>query len=316
MSSLISQPQTTELLPRFTTAAPTEPARLERAHISPPTDGDTEFRDNLSSNNSDETIPMDDNTSPTPTGLPLERAQDIYYEVYAKVVEPQLEEVKKSKPWADTTYGEMRPRFFESIIRMVSLSPHKLFVDLGSGVGNVAIYAALRTGCTAFGIEKVTVRAQAAKEQLDRVQRLASLEEGVMGAVELVHGDILDHHRVSQLIGQADLVLVNNLAFGVECRSSYFFSRFIVDVINGNTTVNLRIGQLLRQLKAGAYVFTLKPLGVSARPGKASVRDEDALGHIMNCSSHRYDPDSFSWSPSRGGYYVHIMQGERKQSEV
>lgn len=74
--------------------------------------------------------------------------------------------------------------------------------------------------------------------------------------------------------------------------------------------VNLGIGNLFRQLKQGACVISLASVGVSARGGKASARDEDALGNIMDASRHEYEPESVSWTDSVGKFYVHVMKGD------
>lgn len=84
-------------------------------------------------------------------------------------------------------------------------------------------------------------------------------------------------------------------------------------LIEISNVVNLQIGELMRQLKEGALVISLKEIGVSPRPGIASMRDKDALGHIIGVTSHQYEAGSVSWKSSGGWYYLHVMNGEGKR---
>lgn len=73
--------------------------------------------------------------------------------------------------------------------------------------------------------------------------------------------------------------------------------------------MSIGIGNLFRRLKQGAYVISLSPVGVSARGGRASARDEDALGTMMDASLLGYEAESVSWTGSAGQFYVHVMKG-------
>lgn len=167
--------------------------------------------------------PTEKRFSQNPTGLAFEIVSRVIEEVYARVVRSREAELEKYKAWSDAVYGELAPDFVETIIHITTLTSHKLLMDLGSGIGNVVIHAALRTGCTAFGIEKVEVRADMAEQQLEEVETMIEVKQGVMGKVELVRGDILTHARVPELLGQADVVLVNNLAFDESCKCFSIF---------------------------------------------------------------------------------------------
>lgn len=60
---------------------------------------------------------------------------------------------KQYTPFSNETYGELNPNFIEDIIRNAEISPRDVFLDIGSGIGNVAIQVATQVGCTSIGVE-------------------------------------------------------------------------------------------------------------------------------------------------------------------
>lgn len=160
----------------------------------------------------------------TATGLPSAVARRIVEETYQRVVGPRVPELKKYESFSSTVYGELLPNFIEDyIIRLGGLGPGKLIIDLGSGVGNVPIQASLQSGCTSFGIEIMEAPADMARKQLEQVKIRARMWGVAMGEVELVQGDLLEHPRVSELMGKADVVLVNNKVFSQERECCFVF---------------------------------------------------------------------------------------------
>lgn len=155
------------------------------------------------------------------TGLSYQNTARIIDTVHNEVVSPRNGELEEYPAWSSITYGEMKPPLLERIINMTNIRPSSVIVDLGSGVGNVVLYLAVRTGCMAFGIECVQVRADIAREQLEKVKMMAGVWKGSMGPVELIQGDILTHPKVPEWIRKADLVLVNNFIF--EGTRQYYF---------------------------------------------------------------------------------------------
>lgn len=64
-------------------------------------------------------------------------------EAYERVVGPEVESLKAYEAFTDEVYGELLPPFNAQIFKETSLGSSGVFVDLGSGVGNVVIQAAL-----------------------------------------------------------------------------------------------------------------------------------------------------------------------------
>ena len=70
----------------------------------------------------------------------------IFYQCYDRIVGPDIEELRKYAAFSDNVYGELLPRFMNEIFAKTdgALSGEgKVFVDLGSGVGNCVVQAAL-----------------------------------------------------------------------------------------------------------------------------------------------------------------------------
>jgi len=70
----------------------------------------------------------------------------IFYQCYDRIVGPDIEELRKYAAFSDNVYGELLPRFMNEIFGKTDGSLNgqgKVFVDLGSGVGNCVVQAAL-----------------------------------------------------------------------------------------------------------------------------------------------------------------------------
>jgi [histone H3]-lysine79 N-trimethyltransferase len=137
-------------------------------------------------------------------------------EIYQRCVGPHIRSLVRYEAFSSSVYGELMPTFVSDIVAATHLSPSSLFLDLGSGVGNVVIQASLQTGCRSFGIELMPGPAQVAREQLEEVKRRCRMWGVSMSEVELEEGDMLQSARVSELVCQADVVLINNKVFKEE----------------------------------------------------------------------------------------------------
>lgn len=69
----------------------------------------------------------------------------IFHQCYDRTVGPDIEELRKYAAFSDNVYGELLPKFMNEIFEKTGkvLGPGKTFVDLGSGVGNCVVQAAL-----------------------------------------------------------------------------------------------------------------------------------------------------------------------------
>ncbi|KAM3413524.1 Histone-lysine N-methyltransferase, H3 lysine-79 specific [Cercospora zeina] len=123
----------------------------------------------------------------------------------------------------ESTYGELLPSFLQTLFLQTHLTAKSTYLDLGSGVGQTCLLAALATGCSAFGIEREArcwALGCAGLEEFRQRCRLWGLrmredgeegEKGYVGNVVLRKGDFLKADFVTGWFKEADVVLVNNL---------------------------------------------------------------------------------------------------------
>jgi H3 lysine-79-specific histone-lysine N-methyltransferase len=159
----------------------------------------------------------------TSTGLPKKVLMRIIDETYQRSVGPQVQKLKNYEAFSSEVYGELMPSFTADVITATGLNQDSLFLDLGSGVGNVALQASLQSGCRSFGVELMPAPAKVAREQLDQVRIRCRMWGVAIGEVELEEGDFLRSQRLTQLISEADVVLVNNKVFLESCQWLLYF---------------------------------------------------------------------------------------------
>lgn len=150
----------------------------------------------------------------------------ILAESYQRVVGPNVSKLGQYRPFSRNTYGELMPSFINELICKTQLTDKSLFLDLGSGVGNVAVQVSLQTGCQSFGIEESPKPSQLAQSLLDQTKIRCRMWGLRMGGVELAEEDMLTSTRVEQLLPQADVILINNKVFPEDGE----LSRLILDL--------------------------------------------------------------------------------------
>ncbi|KAH9913150.1 DOT1-domain-containing protein [Epithele typhae] len=204
-------------------------------------------------------------------------------EVYQRAVGPRIKELKRYEAFSSEVYGELMPPFVDDIVRATGLTANSLFLDLGSGVGNVALQASLATGCTSYGIEILPGPAGLASAQLAQYAHRCRMWGVRMGKVELEQGNMLQSPHVDALVKEADVVLVNNKVF--------------------DEPLNEALRQKFLDLKEGAIVVSLKCL-------MGSERNLDDIGEIFTVSVRRYHPGYVSWGGGGGEYFLQRMNRE------
>jgi H3 lysine-79-specific histone-lysine N-methyltransferase len=221
------------------------------------------------------------------TGLPRAIALRIVEETYQRTVGPRTHELSRYQAFSDTVYGELMPSLVSRLLSLTRAGPGTLLLDLGSGVGNVVLHAALQSGCSAFGVEVMGKPSEMAREQRAQMIVRARMWGVRMGDVELEHANMLESARVNELMARADIVLVNNKVFGEK--------------------LNEAIRPKFLDLKEGAYVISLEPFVVGAAGGGRAVneRNLDDISAILDVFAYDYLPLDVSWGSGAGKFYVH-----------
>ncbi|KAI0693641.1 histone methylation protein DOT1-domain-containing protein [Cytidiella melzeri] len=212
----------------------------------------------------------------------------IIEETYQRVVGPHVSELNRYEAFSSEVYGELLPPFVTEIIKTTGINQKTLFLDLGSGVGNVLLQASLATGCRGYGIELMHAPAKLARQQLEQFQLRCRMWGLQMGEVELEEGNMLESARTNELIKQADVVLVNNKVFK-ESLNEALRSKFL-------------------DLKDGAIVVSLQPFVSPNRT--VTERNSHDISGIFKVAERPYYAGSVSWSSFPGSYYLHRVDRE------
>ncbi|EAU93345.2 histone-lysine N-methyltransferase [Coprinopsis cinerea okayama7 len=223
-------------------------------------------------------------TAWTETGLPKGVLMRLIEENYQRTVGPNVRKLKRYEAFSSTVYGELMPNLVYEILKITNLNENSLFLDLGSGVGNVVVQASLQTGCRSFGIELMPEPARVAEDVVEQMRIRARMWGLRMGEVELEKGDMLKSKRVDELMPQADVVLVDNKVF--------------------EESLNEALKPKFLDLKEGAIVVSLAPF-VSSLNARVTERNVDDITAIFDVTEREYSSGSVSWGNSGGSYYIH-----------
>ncbi|KAF2429699.1 histone-lysine N-methyltransferase, H3 lysine-79 specific [Tothia fuscella] len=242
----------------------------------------TEFNDLITTSLSDGTIPTHLKTVHT---LPLSLIERILSQVYSRTVSPEVHILKQYENGTDNVYGELLPRFTNQIFIETHLTSSQIFVDLGSGVGNVVLQAALQTGCQSWGIEFMPNPARLAQRQKSEFEARCRRWGIQPGSTHLLEGDFLTSSPITDILKKADVVLVNNQAFTPE--------------LNDNLVMKFL------DLKDGCKVVSLK----SFVPAKWVMKEfnlNDVRNLLHPAEVKEYFSDSVSWTDVGGTWFVAV----------
>ncbi|SGY62751.1 BQ5605_C007g04730 [Microbotryum silenes-dioicae] len=217
---------------------------------------------------------------------------------YDRAVGPGLDELSKYEAFSDNVYGELLPKFMSEIFQKTKLGPGSVFVDLGSGVGNCVVQAALATGCESWGFENMAHASSLARAQVVEAETRHKLWGVSAGKMEVIEADFCEHPLVGQVLKRADVILVNN---EVLTRSAHLY-RF-------SSLLNQRLSLLFLDLASGTRIVSLK-----------------AFAHSFNLSAHNrhsplaildqgqpltYGRQSVSWKEEGGKYFIGRIDREK-----
>lgn len=202
-------------------------------------------------------------------------------QTYARTVSPQVNLVRQYEGFSDNVYGELLPKFLSRIFQETNLKSDQVFVDLGSGVGNCVLQAALETGCESWGCEMMdnpNTLAQLQAEEFPARCRLWGIKPG---KIHLLHGDFLIHPQIGSVLKRADVVLLNNQAFTAE--------------------LNEKLKHVFLDLKEGCQIVSLKPFRLPAHKIKES-NVNDPVNVLTVVEKERWS-SMVSWTDDPGKWY-------------
>ena len=213
-------------------------------------------------------------------GRDLDIVRRILEQTYSRPVSPKVEMLRAYNNGTDNVYGELLPRFVSKIFTQTGLNHESIFVDLGSGVGNVVLQAALEIGCDSWGIEQMRNPCDLAEQQALEFPARARLWGIDVGKVTLVRGDFTSDPEILDVLKRADVVLVNNQAF--------------------LPATNDQLLHMFLDLKPGCQIVSLKPF----KHDEITARNVDSVANMLTQKEYEYFSEHVSWTDVGGTYYI------------
>jgi hypothetical protein len=116
------------------------------------------------------------------------------------------------KPRSAEVYGEALPVFIEYLIKRLNIKD--TLYDIGSGIGNVVVQIAARTGCKAIGVEVRADLHDIAINLSEHVQNRLAEAGKSCGDITLVKGDATaESGEVVQFIAESTIIFMNNVCY-------------------------------------------------------------------------------------------------------
>lgn len=215
----------------------------------------------------------------------------IMTQTYDRAVSPKVDLLRKYENGTNEIYGELKANLIYQILVETRLTSQQVFVDLGSGVANVVLQAALQVGCESWGceiMENACSLADAQKAEFEARCRLWGIQPGL---ARLERGDFMVNDDIRGALQRADVVLVNNEVFTPE--------------------LNVGLVNLFLDLKEGCRIVSLKSFVPHNR--KISGYNNNDPSNILEVEKKTYSTKSVSWKDEGGDYYIATKNSIRLQ---
>ncbi|OIW33774.1 histone-lysine N-methyltransferase, H3 lysine-79 specific [Coniochaeta ligniaria NRRL 30616] len=214
------------------------------------------------------------------SSFPSDLVAFILDQVYDRTVAPKVELLLKYENGSDNVYGELlHPFITDILVEKTRMKSEQVFVDLGSGVGNVVLQAALEIGCESWGCEMMENACDLADAQLREFQARCQLWGVAPGKVQLDRGDFRTNERILEVLRRADVVLVNNQAF--------------------TSQLNDSLVSMFLDLKSGCKIVSLKSFVHEHKSAS-----NDVAMSILDVEDLTYPSDYVSWTHQGGTYCI------------
>ncbi|KAF3059422.1 Histone-lysine N-methyltransferase, H3 lysine-79 specific [Daldinia childiae] len=216
--------------------------------------------------------------------LPPSLVSFILTQVYDRTVAPKVEMLTKYEMGSDNVYGELlHPFITKLLVEQTKMTSDQVFIDLGSGVGNVVLQAALEIGCRSYGCEMMENACNLAEAQEKEFRSRCHLWGVAHGRVHLERGDFRTNAKILEKLKEADVILVNNKAF--------------------TSTLNDALINMFLDLKKGCKIISLKSF---VHENKTAIND--VANSILDVQHYRYHENWVSWAAAEGDYYISIRK--------
>ncbi|RAK82914.1 histone H3 methyltransferase [Aspergillus costaricaensis CBS 115574] len=226
--------------------------------------------------------------------LNLPHVERILNQIYSRTVSPRVESLRQYENGTDNVYGELLPRFISTIFKETGLKSGQVFVDLGSGVGNVVLQAALEIGCESWGCEMMNNAAHLAELQQAEFRSRCRLWGIAPGKTHLVKGDFLKEQSIIDVLKRADVILINNQAFTPQLNNE-LINHFL-------------------DMKEGCQIVSLKSFVPAGH--KIQSRNLNSPINLLKVKQRNYWSNSVSWTDVGGTYFIATKDSSRLKAFV
>lgn len=214
--------------------------------------------------------------------LPRQFVAFILDQVYDRTVAPKVELLSKYENGTDFVYGELlHPFISKLLVEQTKMTSDQVFVDLGSGVGNVCLQAALEIGCESWGCEMMENACNLADAQIKEFEARCMLWGIKPGKAHLERGDFRKNTAIHEALKRADVVLVNNKAF--------------------TSQLNDDLVRMFLDLKLGCKIISLRSFVADF---KSSHNINDVGSTILDVEECLYPEGFVSWTNAGGSYFI------------
>uniref|UniRef100_A0AAF5Q315 Histone-lysine N-methyltransferase, H3 lysine-79 specific n=1 Tax=Wuchereria bancrofti TaxID=6293 RepID=A0AAF5Q315_WUCBA len=191
------------------------------------------------------------------------------------------------KAFSSQTYGETSFDRMQMIIQEIVPKDRDVFVDLGSGVGQLVIHMAGGSKVRkAVGIEIASLPNRYAQNLSVEFKKWMKWYGKKFRPFELHKGDFLDEKFRDLITKEATIILINNFAFTAELET--------------------RIKrELLSELKDGTRIISTKPYGLPNRT--ITDRHLNDISAILDVFEMAQCENACSWTSNYVAYYHHII---------
>lgn len=215
--------------------------------------------------------------------------QQLLLKTYSRIVSPESRGLRSYKAFSAEVYGELLPCFVSEVLTKVGLKPTQRFYDLGSGVGNTTLQAALEFGaCESGGCEIMKHASYLSLMQESFLQKqLLVLGLRKLNISFALSQSFVDNMEVREKCVNSDVLIVNNYLFDFQ--------------------LNVAVGKLLYGLKPGSKIISLK----NFIPPRYKACDEKTIFDYLKVEKFAMsDYFSVSWTANKVPYYISTVQEE------
>ncbi|GAV30327.1 hypothetical protein PMKS-003838 [Pichia membranifaciens] len=215
--------------------------------------------------------------------FPRELIYEILNQCYLRRVLPESKKLSIYKAFSNEVYGELMPSFLTTVYAKCNLDHNCCFIDLGSGVGNCVIQAALEYGCESHGVEIVENASRLGDLQAEEFELRCRVFGLKPGSVNLFsQQSFVNNPPVKNVVDKCKVILVNNYLF--------------------DNPLNKKVIELFQDLKVGTKIISLKPIVPATH--KINWDNCSSILNRLKTSKFIYAENSVSWTSNGGFYYI------------